>query len=568
MRKLLVCSFLSISFFLQGVWGGTGDQNGAADQESSGSLSILPAMDQPIALSKVSPQVLSVAVPNVVGMTQAAATTSLHTAGLIVGTITTAMSNTVPGGNVISENPTAGTMVLNGSAVALVISTGTSIIVPVSVSPTVGRGMSQKFTAIFTDNIGASTLNRRLIRIGTTLSTLANQCYVQADLLGVFLIDDTGVNLVGPVTPTGSVSNSQCTLNGAGTNVANSGNTSTLTASVTFKPAYAGIKNVYLFANDSTGSFGGWLSMGTYTIAAPASGPYNIGFFQPTNGPLWVFDTNGSGVFDSGDSNFIFAGQPGSIAVVGDWNGDGHSKAGYYINGFWILDYNGNGIYEPGIDKFYAFGSSNPAYIPIVGDWDGSGTTKIGFYFNGFWALDTNGNGVFDGVASGQDSFYGFGGNGAGEMPVVGDWNGDKRTKVGYFFQGTWVLDYDGNGSFTNADKFYNNFTFQTNDIPVVGDWSGDGKTKIGIYRGGFWVLDFNGNGGYDFGVDKFYGYGGNVGEIPIVADWNGDGRSKVGIYVNGFWVLDVNGDGSYGAGDRFSAYGGTVGNQPLIGRW
>ena len=249
---------------------------------------------------------------------------------------------------------------------------------------------------------------------------------------------------------------------------------------------------------------------------------------------------------------------------------------GYYINGFWVLDYNGNRTYDgvQGGDKFYAFGGSGASYVPVVGDWNGDGKTKIGFYNNGFWALDVNGNGSFDGVT--LDSFFGFGGNGVGEMPLVGDWNGGGRTKVGYFYQGEWVLDYDGNGIYTAADKNYQTFPYAAGDIPVYGDWSGDGKTKIGIYHGGFWILDYNGNGTYDgvgAGGDTFYGYGGNTGEIPIVADWSGSGTSKIGVYVKGFWVLDLNGNGTYdgaGAGrDRFIAFGGSgTGYQPIIGRW
>ena len=292
---------------------------------------------------------------------------------------------------------------------------------------------------------------------------------------------------------------------------------------------------------------------------------YNVGFFQPS-GPQWVLDSNGNGVYDAADKQFSFAGQAGAIAVVGDWNGDGRSKVGYYLNGFWALDYNGNGVYDPA-DKFYAFGGG-AGYIPVVGDWNGDGRTKIGFYHDGFWALDTNGSGTFDA----GDGFFGYGGRGPAEVPIVGDWNGDHRTKIGFFFNGTWVLDYDGNGSYSSADRYYSNFTYNAGDKPVVGDWNADGTTKIGIYRGGFWVLDYNGNGTYEGGTDKFYGFGGSVGEVPIVADWNGDGKSKVGVYRQGFWVLDFNGNGAYDGtgtgGDRFVAYYGGAGSQPIIGRW
>jgi hypothetical protein len=72
----------------------------------------------------VSTGAAQVAVPNVVGDTQAAATSAIIAAGLAVGTVSTASSSTVASGNVISESPSAGTSVNSGSAVNLVVSTG------------------------------------------------------------------------------------------------------------------------------------------------------------------------------------------------------------------------------------------------------------------------------------------------------------------------------------------------------------------------------------------------------------------------------------------------------------
>jgi hypothetical protein len=65
-----------------------------------------------------------VAVPNVVNLAQAAATTAITNAGLVVGTVTNASSSTVPAGSVISQTPVAGSQIAAGSAVNLVVSTG------------------------------------------------------------------------------------------------------------------------------------------------------------------------------------------------------------------------------------------------------------------------------------------------------------------------------------------------------------------------------------------------------------------------------------------------------------
>jgi hypothetical protein len=67
-----------------------------------------------------------VTVPNVVGQTQMAATTAITGAGLVVGTVTQQSSSTVASGYVISETPASGTIVPSGSAVNLVVSTGSS----------------------------------------------------------------------------------------------------------------------------------------------------------------------------------------------------------------------------------------------------------------------------------------------------------------------------------------------------------------------------------------------------------------------------------------------------------
>jgi hypothetical protein len=66
----------------------------------------------------------SVAVPNVVGLMQAQAALALGSAGLAVGTITSASSTTFAAGTVIGSNPPGGTSLTQGTAVDLTVSTG------------------------------------------------------------------------------------------------------------------------------------------------------------------------------------------------------------------------------------------------------------------------------------------------------------------------------------------------------------------------------------------------------------------------------------------------------------
>jgi len=94
-----------------------------------------------------------VAVPNVVGATQSAATSALTSAGLVLGTVTTASTSTVPSGSVISESPTAGTLVNGGTSVNLVVSSG------VAVPNVVGTTQSAATSAITSLGLVPGTVN-------------------------------------------------------------------------------------------------------------------------------------------------------------------------------------------------------------------------------------------------------------------------------------------------------------------------------------------------------------------------------------------------------------------------
>ena len=75
-----------------------------------------------------------IGVPNVVGMTQTAAQKAILAAKLSVGTVATAYSNTIPAGNVISQDPPAGTLVAQGSPVNLVVSLGPAPVIVVGMT--------------------------------------------------------------------------------------------------------------------------------------------------------------------------------------------------------------------------------------------------------------------------------------------------------------------------------------------------------------------------------------------------------------------------------------------------
>jgi hypothetical protein len=204
----------------------------------------------------------------------------------------------------------------------------------------------------------------------------------------------------------------------------------------------------------------------------------------------------------------------------------------------------------------------------VVGDWNGDGRRKVGIYRQGVWLLDWDG----DGELTSADRKFNFGGL-PGDLPVVGDWTGDGRDKIGVYRGGAWILDVNGNGIFEPALDRVLNFGGVPDDIPLVGHWNGKGRRdQIGIYRKGLWLLDSNGNGQFDDWdsrtPDALIHFGGLPGDVPVVGDWNGDGKAKLGLVREGSeWVLDLTGDHRVRSGHANFSFGSKE-YIPLVGPW
>ena len=254
-------------------------------------------------------------------------------------------------------------------------------------------------------------------------------------------------------------------------------------------------------------------------------------------------------------------GRADAIPVVGDFNGDGISDIGVYLDGEWFLDLNGDGKWDEG-DLWAKLGSEND--LPVSGDWDADGKSDIGIYGPAWprdpWAVlqepglpdfanfpmqpagkyknmppkpedATSGGRTMRRTALGKaredviDHVFHYGTQ--GDVPLAGDWNGDGIRQIGVFRDGQWNLDLDGDGRFTNVDAA---ITFgQVGDIPVAGDFNGDGVDEVGVFRAGKWILDTNGNRELD-AQDKVFELG-VTGDRPVVGDWNDDGVDDPGVY-------------------------------------
>jgi len=254
-------------------------------------------------------------------------------------------------------------------------------------------------------------------------------------------------------------------------------------------------------------------------------------------------------------------GNASSIPVAGDFNGDGVSEIGVYIDGYWFIDINGNGVWDEE-DLVAKLGYDGD--LPVVGDWDGDGKDDIGI-FGKAWPNDPRAVKEEPGIpdvanmivsvakpknippiqehaplgvrtmtlsergkqrADLIDHTFHFGK--MGDHPIVGDWNGDGICTIGVFRDGVFHLDQDGDGRWNAAIDTALAYG-QDGDIPVVGDWNGDGIDEIGVYRGGKWIVDDNGNHQLD-PSDQVFQLG-DWDDLPVTGDWDADGKDDPGVF-------------------------------------
>jgi len=252
-----------------------------------------------------------------------------------------------------------------------------------------------------------------------------------------------------------------------------------------------------------------------------------IGIYRPSTGE-WFLDRNGNGGWDVADTHAETFGESSGIPVVGDWNGSGKTKVGLFVSetSQWFLDVNGNGIWEEcGVDACVrSFGQSTD--LPAVGQWTTTSGDSIGIFRRSDkkWYLDINRNKVFDGCRTDECPSFSIYVN--GDIHVAGDWTGSGTSQLGLFrpSTGEWFLNRNGNRAWNSCKKDTCITSFgEAGDLPVIGDWNGTGISKIGVFRAskGEWFLDSNGNGKWDGpSVDMYIvGYG-ESGDIPIVGKW------------------------------------------------
>ena len=221
-----------------------------------------------------------------------------------------------------------------------------------------------------------------------------------------------------------------------------------------------------------------------------------------------------------------------------DYDGDGKTDVAVFRG-------DGNGNPDKGV--FYIINSFNGTVnvaqfgrqgdTVISGDYDNDGKADMAVYRNGANANDQSYFYYRPSTAPGVD-FRSIAFGIKGDVPVVGDYDGDRVMDVAVFRPSdrTWYIRPSSTGVMCTLQ-----FGLATDKL-VPADYDGDGLTDIAVMRDGDWYIMGSQIGfkGLNFGL---------AGDVPVVADYDGDRKADVAVFRSGVWYwLKSNSNNSVGA--------------------
>jgi hypothetical protein len=238
-------------------------------------------------------------------------------------------------------------------------------------------------------------------------------------------------------------------------------------------------------------------------------------------------------------------GLPTDKLIVGDFEHDGKADiTAYQINN---PEYPGLGVWKI---RNSSDGATNeiqwglPDDIPLALDIDGNNTSDLAVFrpSNGTWYIQKMGDIIKPRTDKSQSvsRFRTIKWGAAGDKPVAGDFDGDRRDELAVFrpSEGNWYI-------FDDDDKSYRIVHWGANgDIPIARDFDGDAKADITVYRpsnGTWYILSSM----FDQIIIRQFGLSG---DIPVPSDFDKDGVSDIAVFrpSDGTWYITRSSDNSF----------------------
>jgi hypothetical protein len=450
------------------------------------------------------------------------------------------------------------------------VNSGNTAPATVSVTPSSGTGMNQRFTAVYRDVNGVSDLQQIYFLINPTQSAFNGVYlyYVPAENR-LYLRDNGSTTWGSGAVPgsTGTLSNGQVSINAAQITVTRTATDLTLSVALAFTPAFAGAKNVYLYAVDFQGATPGaaYQQLGAYTVAprrgkdVDGDGRTDLTVFRPGTADWFVRKSRSN--YSYGDFLSLQWGVAGDLPLAADFDGDGMMDLTVFrpSSGEWFVRYSSTGY-------SYAFASYQwglSTDTPLVADFDGDGKTDLAVYrpSTGEWLIRTS-------STSYSYAYLLYQMGVSTDRPIPADFDGDGRADLAVYrpSTGEWLVRFSSSNYSAAGQATYS--WGLSSDLPLLTDFDGDGRTDLVVYRpgDGTWYVRFS-SSEYSFADWTSFQWG-VPGDTPLVGDFDGDGKTDLTIFrpSSGEWFIRYSSTGYSYSG--FGTYQwGVGGDVPMMPR-
>jgi len=217
----------------------------------------------------------------------------------------------------------------------------------------------------------------------------------------------------------------------------------------------------------------------------------------------------------------------------GDFNADGLTDIATFLSdsGKIEVELSDGATFLPKETWISGFGTDGKL---VSGDFNGDGRMDISSFdsSSGNWKVALS-----DGSGFNDQGAAWIGGFGAGEEPSTGDFNGDGLADILTFYNASgnkYVrIAINEGASFSPLSGGQDILIGSSGDIPVVGDFNGDGQVDFGTFNktGGNWSIRLN-KGDILAGMELLpavssFGAGHNT----VISDFNYDGLTDIGYY-------------------------------------
>lgn len=227
-----------------------------------------------------------------------------------------------------------------------------------------------------------------------------------------------------------------------------------------------------------------------------------------------------------------------------DFDGDFRTELGVFrpsTNTYYILNPASGSVRVQG----HFIAGSVPNQIPVAEDYDGDRKTDVGFYVAGSWRYEQSSGGPI------QDATWGL----STDVPMPGDYDGDGRADLVVWrpSDGTWYTRRSSDGTLSSVQWG------EATDRPISGDFDGDGRNDIAVWRpsDGRWYVVFSSNGAIQ--VSQY----GEPTDIPAPGDFDNDGRTDLSLFrpSTGTWFQKLSNNNAF-----VQASWGANGDIPVVG--